>query len=438
MTAPGNATPRSDAAIARVFEDRTIVLVIGGGIAAYKTLDLIRRLVERGARVVPIMTRGAHEFVTPLSVGALSASRVYSDLFDREDEQDVGHIRLARNADTVVVAPLTASRMAAMASGLASDLAGAVLLATRAPVLGAPAMNPAMWDHPATQRNQERLIADGVRLVGPESGEMAERGESGTGRMSEPMAIVDALADMLGPKHARNEDRPLSGKRALVTSGPTHEPIDPVRYLANRSSGKQGHAIAEALRDLGATVMLVSGPVALPDPQGVETLHVETARDMLDASLRVVEGDAPPDIAVMVAAVADWRVEGRAADKIKKGEDSPPTLRMVENPDILATVGHHEQRPALVIGFAAETRDLERHAKAKLERKGADWIVANDVSVGADGTGVMGGDRNTVHLVTRDGVEAWPTSSKREVAERLAERIALALDGAASRRNAAT
>ena len=410
-------------AIEPTLDGKTVLLVIGGGIAAYKSLGLIRRLAERGAHVVPVMTRGAHEFVTPLSVGALSASKVYSDLFDREDEVDVGHIRLARGADAVVIAPLTASRMAAMASGLASDLAGAVVLATRAPILGAPAMNPSMWDHPATRRNLARLHADGVHTVGPEAGEMAERGEEGTGRMSEPMAIVAALEDLLGVR-----DKPLRDVRVLVTSGPTHEPIDPVRYIANRSSGRQGHAIAEALARAGATVTLVSGPVTLPDPPGVRTIHVETAREMLQASLREVE--AGLDCAVMVAAVADWRVEGEAKDKIKKGAGGPPSLDMAENPDILATIGHHAQRPRLVVGFAAETRDLIANAQAKLSKKGADWIVANDVSVGADGTGVMGGSTNTVRLVAGNGVEDWPEMSKQEVAARLAERIAAALEAA--------
>ena len=396
---------------------RTVLLILGGGIAAYKGLDLIRRLRERGARVRPVMTRGAGEFVTPLSVGALAGEKVYGELFDRDDEHDVGHIRLAREADAIVIAPLTASRMAAMAAGLASDLAGAILLAARVPILGAPAMNPAMWDHPATRRNLGTLRADGVRMVGPGTGEMAESGEAGAGRMSEPLEIVGALEEMLGVR-----DAPLAGLRALVTSGPTHEPIDPVRYIANRSSGKQGHAIAAALAERGAAVTLVSGPVAIPDPKGARTVRVETARQMLDASLEALGGGL--DVAVMVAAVADWRTADASDAKIKKGPGGPPALSMVENPDILATIGHHKDRPALVVGFAAETNDLLANARAKLDRKGADWIVANDVSTDADGRSVMGGDANTVRLVTQDGVETWPTLSKAEVGARMAERIA--------------
>ena len=410
------AAPRTQARIATItssLEGRTIVLVVGGGIAAYKALPLIRDLRKRGARVRPVMSSGAAEFVTELSVGAIAGEKVFSALFDRDDEHDVGHIRLAREADAVVVAPATASMMAAMATGFASDLATAVLLATRAPVLLAPAMNPAMWDHPATKRNLERLYADGVRTIGPAEGEMAESGEAGTGRMSEPHEIADAVEALL-------LDGPLKGVRALVTSGPTHEPIDPVRYIANRSSGKQGHAIASALARAGADVTLVSGPVSIPDPKGVRTLHVETAREMLAAA----EDALPVDLAVMVAAVADWRIEGEAAQKMKKGASGPPALQMVENPDILATIARHERRPSLVVGFAAETEKVEAHARAKLDRKGADWIVANDVSVAADGTGVMGGDSNTVMLVSEEGTEAWERASKAEVAERLVARIA--------------
>ncbi|KQT43149.1 bifunctional phosphopantothenoylcysteine decarboxylase/phosphopantothenate synthase [Aureimonas sp. Leaf454] len=392
-----------------------ILLVIGGGIAAYKSLDLIRRLRERGAVVTPVMTKAAGEFVTPLAVGALAASRVHGDLFDRDDETDVGHIRLARDADAVVVAPATADRMARTAAGLADDLAGAILLATRAPVLFAPAMNPAMWDHPATKRSLARLEADGIRFVGPNRGEMAEAGEAGAGRMAEPLEIVAALEDLLRPA-----DRPLAGRRILVTSGPTHEPIDPVRYIANRSSGRQGHAIAASLARLGAAVTLVSGPVAIPDPAGVAVLRVETARQMMAA----VEGLLPVDAAVFVAAVADWRTETPAAAKLKKGADAPPTLALVENPDILATVGHHVKRPGLVVGFAAETDDLIANATSKLARKGADWIVANDVSTDATGGSVMGGTTNTVHLVSGGGVETWPKMEKDAVADRLAEHIA--------------
>ena len=394
---------------------KRILLVIGGGIAAYKCLDLIRRLKERGASVTPVMTRAAAEFVTPLSVGALAASKVYSDLFDREDEQDVGHIRLAREHDLVVVAPATADRMARLASGLADDLAGAILLATRAPILMAPAMNPAMWDHPATRRNLVRLTEDGVGFVGPGKGEMAEKGEAGTGRMAEPLEIIAAVEAILSPK-----ERPLTGLSVIVTSGPTHEPIDPVRYIANRSSGRQGHAIAAALRDAGADVTLVSGPVTLPDPQGVSVRHVETAAEMLAA----VESALPADIAVFVAAVADWRVAAESSRKIKKTGDGPPTLALAENPDILATIGHHAMRPPLVIGFAAETDDLLANARKKLEKKGADAILANDVS--PEG-GVMGGSENTIRLVTAEAVEEWPRLAKEAAAERLAGWIAARL-----------
>lgn len=396
---------------------KRILLVIAGGIAAYKSLDLIRRLRERGASVRPIMTRGAQEFVTPLAVGALSASHVYTELFSREDEQDVGHIRLARECDLVLVAPATADLMAKMANGLADDLASTVLLATDRPVLIAPAMNPKMWAHPATQRNFAVLQRDGIQAVGPMEGEMAESGERGRGRMAEPLDIVARVEDLLsGPK-------PLSGMKAIVTSGPTHEPIDPVRYIANRSSGKQGHAIAAALARLGAEVTLVSGPVTIADPAGVKTLHVERAAEMRDAVLSAL----PADIAVMVAAVADWRVATSAEQKIKKQPgEAPPPLELTENPDILKTVGHHAQRPRLVVGFAAETENVEENGKGKLERKGADLIVANDVS---PETGIMGGDRNRVKLISRDGVEGWPDLSKDEVAERLALWIATQIGG---------
>jgi len=396
---------------------KRILLVIAGGIAAYKSLDLIRRLRERGASVRPIMTRGAQEFVTPLAVGALSASHVYTELFSREDEQDVGHIRLARECDLVLVAPATADLMAKMANGLADDLASTVLLATDRPVLIAPAMNPKMWAHPATQRNFAVLQRDGIQAIGPMEGEMAESGERGRGRMAEPLDIVARVEDLLsGPK-------PLSGMKAIVTSGPTHEPIDPVRYIANRSSGKQGHAIAAALARLGADVTLVSGPVTIADPAGVKTLHVERADEMRDTVLSAL----PADIAVMVAAVADWRVATSAEQKIKKQPgEAPPPLELTENPDILKTVGHHGMRPRLVVGFAAETENVEENGKGKLERKGADLIVANDVS---PETGIMGGDRNRVKLISRDGVEGWPDLSKDEVAERLALWIATQIGG---------
>ncbi|MDP3899006.1 MAG: bifunctional phosphopantothenoylcysteine decarboxylase/phosphopantothenate--cysteine ligase CoaBC [Mesorhizobium sp.] len=397
---------------------KRILLIIGGGIAAYKSLDLIRRLRERGAAVRCVMTQAAQHFVTPLAAGALSADHVFTDLFDRQDEQDVGHIRLARACDLIVVAPATADLMAKAANGLANDLASAVLLATDRPVLMAPAMNPAMWSHPATVRNRATLSADGVHLVGPNRGEMAESGEAGEGRMAEPLEIAAAVAALLdtGPK-------PLAGRKIIVTSGPTQEPIDPVRYIANRSSGKQGHAIAAALARLGADVRLVSGPVAIPDPAGVAVTHVETARQMRDA----VEALLPADAAIFVAAVADWRADTEAGEKIKKAAaDGPPTLRMVENPDILAGIGHHKRRPWLVVGFAAETQNLLANAAAKLKKKGADFIVANDVSLdsGVGARGVMGGDRNRVRIVSKAGVDEWPEMSKDEVAARLAALVA--------------
>ncbi|MBP2559753.1 phosphopantothenoylcysteine decarboxylase/phosphopantothenate--cysteine ligase [Neorhizobium galegae] len=392
---------------------KRILLIISGGIAAYKSLDLIRRLRERGASVRPVMTKAAQEFITPLAVGALSASHVYIDLFSREDEQDVGHIRLARDNDLVIVAPASADLMAKMAHGLADDLASAVLLATDRPVLVAPAMNPKMWESPATKRNVETLKADGMHFVGPMAGEMAESSEAGTGRMAEPLEIVAAAVKLLD-----GAPKPLAGKKVIVTSGPTHEPIDPVRYIANRSSGRQGHAIAAALAKLGADVTLVSGPVTIADPAGVKTVHVERAEEMLEA----VISRLPADIAVMVAAVADWRVASSAGQKIKKQSgETPPPLLLTENPDILKTVGHHEKRPKLVVGFAAETQDVEKNGRAKLERKGADLIVANDVS---PETGIMGGARNRVKIISANGVDDWPDLDKDEVAERLAALIA--------------
>jgi phosphopantothenoylcysteine decarboxylase/phosphopantothenate--cysteine ligase len=387
---------------------KRVLLVIGGGIAAYKCLDLVRRLADRGVRVRAVMTKAAHEFVTPLSVGALTGDRVFSDLFSLDDEREIGHIRLARDADLVVVAPATADLMAKMATGQANDLATAILLATDRPVLIAPAMNPRMWAHPATQRNVARLAADGAMFVGPNHGEMAEKGEAGLGRMAEPLEIVAAVARMLD-----GAGQPLAGRHVLVTSGPTHEPIDPVRYIANRSSGKQGHAIAAAAARLGARVTLVSGPVAIPDPAAVTTVHVETAREMLDAVLRAL----PADIAICAAAVADWRVANAATEKIKKGTGGLPALSFAENPDILRTLSERgPKRPHLVIGFAAETEHVVDHAKKKRKAKGCDWIVANDVS---PQTGIMGGDRNAVHLVSAKGVEHWPEASKHDVAERL-------------------
>jgi phosphopantothenoylcysteine decarboxylase / phosphopantothenate---cysteine ligase len=398
---------------------RRILLIIGGGIAAYKSLDLIRRLRERGGAVRVVMTQAAQAFITPLSAGAIAGQHAFTDLFDAQTEFDVGHIRLARDTDLVVVAPATADLMAKMAGGHADDLASTVLLATDKPVLIAPAMNPRMWDHPATRRNFNRLVADGVAVVGPNRGEMAEHGESGIGRMAEPLEIVAAVEALFAPR-AKGA---LAGKHVLVTAGPTHEPIDPVRYIANRSSGKQGYAIARAAADAGATVTLVSGPVTLADPPGVTMRRVESARDMLAA----VENALPADAAVFAAAVADWRVAEAGEQKIKKTAGGAPKLALVENPDILATIAKRKaMRPRLVIGFAAETEKVIENARAKRERKGCDWIVANDVS---PATGIMGGDRNTVHLITADGVETWPDEAKDHVAADLVARIAKALAG---------
>ena len=413
---PTGPSPRAAHAAASDAATKRILLIIGGGIAAYKSLDLIRRLQDRGARVRCILTRAAAHFVTPLAAGALAGERAYTDLFDPESEFDVGHIRMAREADLIVVAPATADLIAKMASGHADDLATAVLLATDKPVLLAPAINPHMWMAKATQRNLARLRADGVHFVGPNAGEMAERGEAGVGRMAEPLEIATAAAAMPRGSSA------LAGKRVLITSGPTSEPLDPVRVLANRSSGKQGHAIAAAAAAAGADVVLISGPVNLPDPPGVPVVHVETAREMLAA----VERALPVDIAVFAAAVADWRPQRASQSKIKK-HGRPPTIELVENPDILSIIAHRKSgRPPLVIGFAAETDNVIANAKVKLAKKGCDWIVANDVS---PATGIMGGDSNTVHLVSADGVEAWPPQSKDDVARALIARIAEALKG---------
>jgi phosphopantothenoylcysteine decarboxylase/phosphopantothenate--cysteine ligase len=392
-----------------------ILLIIGGGIAAYKSLDLIRRLQDYGAGVRCILTPAAQHFVTALAAGTLSGEPAYTNLFDPQSEFDVGHIRLARDPDLIVVAPATADLIARMAGGQADDLATAVLLATDKPILLAPAMNPRMWMAKATQRNVAQLVADGVRLVGPNRGEMAERGEAGVGRMAEPLEIVAAVAGIM-----RGNDA-LSGKRVLVTSGPTNEPIDPVRFIANRSSGKQGHAIAAAAAAAGAEVVLVSGPVNLPDPPGVAVVHIETAQQMLAA----VEQALPVDVAVFAAAVADWRAQRVSENKIKKQRGGPPRVELAENPDILATIAHRRSgRPGLVIGFAAETDHVIANAKAKLKKKGCDWILANDVS---PATGIMGGDANTVHLVTARGVESWPPQAKSDVARVLVERIAAAV-----------
>ena len=393
--------------------DKRVLLIIGGGIAAYKCLELIRRLKEHGAHVTPVLTRAAQQFVTPLSVSALAGEKAYTDLFDLTDEAEMGHIQLSRVADLVVVAPATADLMAKMAGGHANDLATTLLMATDTPVLMAPAMNVRMWEHPATQRNLATLLADGLRLVGPNSGDMA-CGEHGAGRMAEPMEILAAIESALS-------DGPLKGKRVLVTSGPTHEPIDPVRYIANRSSGAQGTAIASALAALGAEVVFVTGPADVAPPQGVEVVSVVSAQEMLAA----VEGARPVDAAVFAAAVADWRVKGESSSKIKKDKGQLPVLEFVENPDILAHVSQLPKgRPKLVVGFAAETDDVLANATAKRIRKGCDWIVANDVS---PETGIMGGSENAVQLITAEGSESWPRMSKSDVARQLAARIAAAL-----------
>jgi phosphopantothenoylcysteine decarboxylase / phosphopantothenate---cysteine ligase len=398
---------------------KRILLIIGGGIAAYKCLELIRRLRERGCSVRAILTKAACQFVTPLSVGALTNQRVFVDLFDLDGEHEIGHIRLSRDADLVVVAPATADLMAKMAGGHADDLASTALMATDKPVLIAPAMNPRMWRHPATQRNAAQLAADGIASIGPNSGEMAERGEAGPGRMAEPSEILAAIERHFSGDKAR----PLTGKHILVTTGPTHEPIDPVRYIANRSSGKQGTAIASAAVAAGARVTLVSGPTWLADPAGAHVVHVESARQMLAA----VEAALPADIAIFAAAVADWRVANEAGQKLKKGAAKAlPQLELVENPDILRAVSKlaAPARPGLVVGFAAETQDVVANATKKRRAKGCDWIVANDVSP-ASGVlgGVFGGDRNAVHLISAEGHESWPEMSKEGVAEALVGRI---------------
>ena len=399
-----------------------VTLIIGGGIAAYKALDLIRRLKQRQLQVRVVLTRAATQFVTPLAASALSNERCYTDLFDPQSEFDAGHIRLARECDLIVVAPATADLMAKMANGHADDLASAILLASDKTILLAPAMNPLMWNNAATRRNTAQLTRDGVVMIGPNAGEMAEANEAGVGRMAEPMQIADAAEALLRPSQAQT----LAGKRVLITAGPTHEPIDPVRYIANRSSGKQGFAIAAAAQAAGAEVILISGPVDLDDPEGVTVQHVESARDMLAA----VEAALPVDIAIFAAAVADWRVVSEGTQKLKKTGAALPPLQLTENPDILATIARRDaNRPPLVIGFAAETENLLANAKTKIARKGCDWIVANDVS---PSSGVMGGDSNTVHLLTRLGndiaVEAWAAMSKGEVAATLVARIAQYLE----------
>jgi len=397
-----------------VLENRRILLIVAGGIAAVKVPDLIRRLRERGAHVRCILTKGGAQFVTPLTLAALSGDKCYQDLFDLKDEAEMGHIRLSREADIILVAPATADIMAKMVAGLADDLATTALLATDKPVMIAPSMNVMMWTHPATQANLQVLQTRDVRIVGPGAGDLA-CGEVGNGRMAEVPDIIAALTRFFQKTAGQG---PLTGLRALVTSGPTHEPIDPVRYIANRSSGKQGHAVAIALAELGAQVTLVAGPTHEPDPDGVKVVHVETAKQMMKACTEAL----PAAIVVCAAAVADWSPE-KAAQKMKKSDGKTPALTFAENPDILATLAQPgPARPDLVVGFAAETENLIEAAKLKRAKKNCDWIVANDVS---PGSGTFGGDSNTVHLVTAEGVESWPTLRKRAVAERLAERIAM-------------
>jgi phosphopantothenoylcysteine decarboxylase/phosphopantothenate--cysteine ligase len=390
---------------------KRILLIVSGGIAAYKTLDLVRRLRERGASVTPVLTRAGAEFVTPLSLSALAGQKIYTDLFSLTDEAEMGHIELSRCADLVVIAPASADILAKMAAGQADDLATTLLMATDKAVLVAPAMNVRMWEHPATRANLETLRNRGVLSVGPNEGDMA-CGEYGFGRMAEPLEILGAIEGYFGA------EAPLAGRRALVTSGPTHEPIDPVRYIANRSSGRQGHAIAQALSRLGAQTVLVSGPTALDDPAGVSVVHVETAQQMLEAC----QAALPADVAVCAAAVADWRATDAAGQKMKRDGAEERTLRMAANPDILMTLSQAgNSRPRLVVGFAAETENVVEHAAQKRARKGCDWIVANDVSAA---TGTFGGADNTVQVIDAEGAESWPRMTKQQVAERLARRIA--------------
>lgn len=398
-----------------ILAGKRVLLIVTGGIAAYKALDLTRRLRERGAAVRVVMTGNAQEFVTPLSFAAISGGQVYTDLFSLTDEADMGHLALGQDSDLLIVAPATADILAKMAHGIADNLAATVLLATDRPILVAPAMNRRMWAHPATVANMETLRARGVRQVGPEAGALAEN-ESGMGRMAEPLDIVAAVEGYFGA------DAPLAGRRALVTSGPTREAIDPVRYISNHSSGKQGHAIAGALSRLGAETTLVTGPTSEPDPAGVTVIRIESARDMLEACT----GALPVDVAVCAAAVSDWRIARESGQKIKKNGDGSPTMTFTENPDILATLSQAgNRRPALVVGFAAETENVIAHAQAKLARKGCDWILANDVSTG---TRTFGGDANTIHLVSAAGVDDWPTMSKADVAARLAAQVADTLE----------
>ena len=397
-----------------MIKGKRILLIIGGGIAAYKCLDLIRRLREKGATVSPVMTTAAQEFITPLSAESIAANKVYTELFHRDDEHDIGHIRLARDCDIVVVAPATADLLAKMANGFANDLASTILLATNRPILVAPAMNPQMWSHHATKNNTETLNNNGVKFIGPELGEMAESGEYGLGRMSEPQDILTKIDSILS-----NKQLPLSKRHIIVTSGPTLEPIDPVRYIANRSSGKQGHSIAQEAANAGAKVTLISGPVSIPDPQSVTTIHIETAQEMLQA----VKKTLPADIAIMSAAVSDWHVTNTKSKKIKKGNsEKSPTLSLAENPDILSYIGKlGKNRPKLVIGFAAESENLIKNAKSKLLSKNADWIIANKIE---NANNVFGNDQNKVSIVQKSKSDSWPELSKTEVARRLIKLIA--------------
>ena len=391
--------------------NKRILLIVGGGIAAYKTPELVRQLVKEGADVKCLLSKSGSEFVTALTLASVSGNKVYQNLFDLTDETEMGHIQLSRNTDLVLVAPATADLMAKMAQGFANDLASTALLATDKPVMIAPAMNVRMWLHDATQRNLEILKNDGITIINPNEGDMA-CGETGPGRMAEPVEIMEAVAEALMPKG------PLKGLKALITAGPTHEPIDPVRYIANRSSGKQGYAIAEAIAGLGAETLLVSGPVNLPDPEGVRVIRVETALEMAAAC----EEALPSQIAIMTAAVADWRTTESAQEKIKKNTDNtPPSLELTENPDILAGIVAHSLRPDLIVGFAAETEQVMDHARAKFTRKGCDWLMANNVS---PDTRVMGGDFNTIHFLTQTSEESWEMLSKQDVALRLADKIA--------------
>lgn len=400
---------------------KSILLIIGGGIAAYKSLELIRRLAERGVKTRAILTKAGGEFITPLAVSSVSGEKTFQDLFNLTDESEMGHIELSRAADLVVVAPATADLMGKLAGGLANDLASTTLLATDKKILLAPAMNVRMWQSPSVRRSAQTLKKDGVLFVGPNDGEMA-CGEFGPGRMAEPLEILAAIEQALGAAHIK-DNAPLTGMRALVTAGPTREPVDPVRFLGNHSSGKQGYAIAEALMRAGAETTLISGPVSLPAPGGVKLTRVTTAREMLAAC----EAALPADVLVMAAAVADWRPDFAANSKLKKSTDRVvPLIKLVENPDILATLAASSNRPRLVIGFAAETDDVVENAVAKRARKGADWIIANDVS-----GNVMGGERNRVHLISAKGVEDWPEMTKTEVGAQLAARIAETLKGAA-------